>query len=157
VVLATLRGLNVDHAAFYFMHTEATPTTEFIMSKTSVIPQNSPVPLAPYSPGTRATGEAIYISGMVPIDDDGKSFGIGDAAAQTVNVLESIKSVVEAAGGKMEDIAFSMIFLKSMDDYKKMNEVYAKYFPKNPPARYCIRADLVRDEFLVEISCIAHV
>ena len=56
----------------------------------------------------------------------------------------------------MADVALNMIFLKDMSDYAKMNEVYARYFPTNPPARFCIRADLVKPEFLVEISSLAH-
>ena len=70
--------------------------------------------------------------------------------AQTHNVLESIRSVVEAAGGTMKDIAFNQISSPT-SPYAAMNEVYREYFPIDPPARYCIRADLVKPEFLVEI------
>ena len=75
---------------------------------------------------------------------------------QTRAVLEAIKSVIETAGGTMADITFNSIFLKDLADYAAMNEVYRDYFPSQPPARYCIRADLVRPEFLVEIASIAH-
>jgi aminoacrylate peracid reductase len=64
--------------------------------------------------------------------------------------------VLEAAGGSLKDVAFNHIFLKDLKDYAAMNEVYREYFPKDPPARYCIRADLVKPEFLVEIASIAH-
>ena len=57
----------------------------------------------------------------------------------------------------MGDIAFNQIFLADLSDYADMNEVYAEYFSNNPPARYCIRADLVKPEFLVEISSTAHI
>jgi len=120
-----------------------------------VIPAGSPPPLAPYSPGAKA-GNALYISGTLALDAAGKIVGIGDARAQTRHILESIKSVLAAAGGRMTDIAFNQIFLKDLSDYAAMNEVYKEYFPKNPPARYCIRADLVKPEFLVEISSTAH-
>ena len=86
----------------------------------------------------------------------GKLVGAGDARTQTRQVLETIKSVIETAGGKMGDIAFNQIFLKDFADYAAMNEVYREYFPANPPARYCIRADLVKPEFLVEIASTAH-
>lgn len=125
------------------------------MSGTPIIPKGSPPPLAPYSPGMKA-GEALYVSGTLALDQQGNLVG-DDATAQTRQVLESIKSVVEAAGGTMADITFNMIFLKDFADYSKMNAVYAEYFPKNPPARYCIRADLVKPEFLVEIASIAHI
>lgn len=126
------------------------------MAKTVVIPKGSVPPLAPYSPGIKA-GNAVYISGMVAMDSDGKTVGVGDAKTQTRAVLEQIKSVLESAGGKMSDITFNTILLKDFADYKAMNEVYTEYFPKEPPARYCIKAGLVRDEFLVEIASIAHI
>jgi aminoacrylate peracid reductase len=125
------------------------------MPKDIIVPAGSPPPLAPYSPGTRA-GSTVYVSGMLAIDADGAVIGANDVTAQTHAVLKSIKSVVETAGGTMDDIAFNSIFLKDLKDYKAVNAVYAQYFPKNPPARYCIQAELVRPEFLVEISSIAH-
>ena len=120
-----------------------------------IIPAGSAPPLAPYSPGARADN-VVYVSGTIAIDKDGKTVGIGDARAQTRFILESIKAVLEAAGGSMKDIAFNHIFLSDLKDYAAMNEVYREYFPSGQPARYCIRADLVKAEFLVEIASIAH-
>ena len=120
-----------------------------------VVPKGSPPPLAPYSPGAKA-GNVLYVSGTLALDKHGKVVGAGDVKAQTLHVLESIKSVVEAAGGSLRDVAFNHIFLKDLGDYAAMNEVYREYFPATPPARYCIRADLVKPEFLVEICSIAH-
>ncbi|MCY4397179.1 MAG: pyrimidine utilization protein C [Rhodospirillaceae bacterium] len=121
-----------------------------------VVPEGSAPPLAPYSPGVRA-GNTVYVSGIVALDADGNTVGVGDVKAQTRHVLEAIKAVVEAAGGSMEDIAFNQIFLSDLGDYAGMNEVYRAYFPTDPPARYCIRADLVKPEFLVEIASTAHI
>jgi len=64
--------------------------------------------------------------------------------------------VVKAAGGTIDDIVYNAIFLKNREDYAAFNEVYAEYFGANPPARYCIIAELVREEFLVEIATTAH-
>jgi aminoacrylate peracid reductase len=125
------------------------------MPYTPLIPKGSAPPLAPYSPGAKA-GNTIYVSGTLAIDKDGKTVGVGDVKAQTRFILESIKSVLGAGGGSIRDIAFNHIFLKDLKDYAAMNEVYREYFPANPPARYCIRADLVKPEFLVEIASIAH-
>jgi aminoacrylate peracid reductase len=125
------------------------------MPYTPIVPKGSAPPLAPYSPGAKA-GNVVYVSGTLAIDKDGKTVGVGDAKAQTRFILESIKSVLEAAGGSMKDIAFNQIFLKDLKDYAAMNEVYREYFPSGQPARYCIRADLVKPEFLVEITSIAH-
>jgi aminoacrylate peracid reductase len=122
----------------------------------AIIPAGSAPPLAPYSPGVRV-GDTVYVSGVLAMDGDGNIVGEGDIKAQTRQVLESIKSVVEAAGGAMSDIAFNQIFLADLAGYAAMNEVYAEYFPSNPPARYCIKAELVKPEFLVEISSTAHI
>ncbi|MDQ8020180.1 MAG: Rid family hydrolase [Bordetella sp.] len=125
------------------------------MPKEIIALKNSAPPLAPYSSGTRA-GNTVYVSGMLAMDAEGKTVGIGDVKLQTRHVLEAVKAVLESAGGSMQDIAFNSIFLKDLADYTAMNAVYAEYFPTQPPARYCIRADLVRPEFLVEVSSIAH-
>lgn len=120
-----------------------------------IVPKGSPPPLAPYSPGAKA-GNAVYVSGTLALDSEGKLVGAGDVKTQTRQLLETIKSVLEAAGGSLKDVTFNHIFLTDMIRYADMNEVYREYFPTNPPARYCIRADLVKPEFLVEIASIAH-
>jgi len=125
------------------------------MPKEIITPANSPRPIAPYSPGVRA-GNAIYVSGCLPLDSDGKTVGMGDIRAQTKCVLDTIKGIIEAGGGKLSDVTLNMIFLKDLGDYQGMNEVYRAYFPTDSPARYCVRADLIRPEWLVEISSIAH-
>lgn len=123
--------------------------------KQIIVPKGSAPPLAPYSPGTKA-GNVVNVSGTLALDQDGRLVGVGDVSAQTRHVLQSIKSVIAAAGGTLTDVAYNMIFLKDLGDYAAMNAVYKEYFPSEPPARYCIRADLVRPEFLIEISSIAH-
>jgi aminoacrylate peracid reductase len=125
------------------------------LPRTPVIPAGSAPPLAPYSPGSRA-GNAIYVSGILSMDSEGKTVGVGDIRAQTRQVIESIKAVLEAAGGTLDDVNYNAIFLKELADYAAMNEIYKEYFGTNPPARYCIEAKLVKPEFLVEISSIAH-
>lgn len=125
------------------------------MSREVVLPAGSPPPLAPYSPGIKADN-VLYVSGTLPMDSNGDTVAVGDVRAQTRNVLESIRSVVEAAGSRMDQIAYNMIFLKSLDDYAAMNEVYGQYFSGQPPARFCIQAELVRPDFLVEITSIVH-
>lgn len=125
------------------------------MPRTPIIPKDSPPPLAPYSPGVKADN-IVYVSGMLALDKQGKLVGAGDVAAQTRQVLENIKDVLEAAGGSMSDVVFNAIFLADMGHYAEMNAVYKTYFPDRPPARYCIRADLVKPEFLVEIASTAH-
>ena len=125
------------------------------MAHEPIIPTGSAPPLAPYSPGVRA-GDTVYISGILPMDTTGGTVGEGDVRAQTRCVIEAIKSVVVAAGGALSDVAFNQIFLADLGDYAAMNEIYKEYFGTNSPARYCIRADLVKPEVLVEISSTAY-
>ena len=82
---------------------------------------------------------------------------VGDAAAQTRHILETIKRVIETAGGNMSDVTFNHVFVKDWADYAAINEVYAEYFPGEKPARYCIQVGLVKPEALVEIASIAHI
>jgi len=125
------------------------------MPKTAIVPPGTGKPLAPYVPGTLADG-ILYVSGTLPLDAEANVVHHGDAAAQTRHVLETIKGVVETAGGTMDDITFNHIFLKDWADYAAINGVYAEYFPGEKPARYCIQCGLVKPEALVEIASVAH-
>lgn len=129
------------------------------MAHVPVIPPGSAPPLAPYSPGVRvaSAGQVVHVSGMLALDGTGAIVGVGDVRAQTRCVLDAVRAVVEAAGGSLADVAMNQIFLKDLGDYGAFNEVYREYFPVNPPARYCIRADLVKPEFLVEVAATAYV
>ena len=124
------------------------------MAGQPVLPKGSPPPLAPYSPGFRS-GQFLCTAGMLSMDAAGNVVGTGDVRAQTRQVIENIRGVLEAAGGSLEDIVYNMIFLADLGDYQAMNEVYASYFPENPPARACVQAGLVKPEFLVEIAATA--
>ena len=126
------------------------------MPKTVITPPGTGTPIAPFSPGTMADG-VVYVSGTLAFDKDNNVAHVGNAEAQTRQVLETIKSVIETAGGTMDDVTFNQIFLKDWADYAAMNKVYAEFFPGEKPARYCIQCGLVRPDFLVEIASIAHV
>ncbi len=126
------------------------------MPKTIVLPPGTSTPIAPFSPGTLADG-VVYVSGTLAFDKDNNIVHVGDAAAQTKHVLETIKSVIETAGGTMADVTFNHIFLTDWANYGAINKVYAEYFPGDKPARYCIQCGLVKPDALVEIATIAHV
>lgn len=119
-----------------------------------ISPPQAPPPLAPYSSATKGNG-MIYVSGTLAMDVDGKVIGPGDARAQTIAVLDLVKSAIETGGGSLETVMFNHIFLKDLGDYAVMNEVYRLYFPTHLPARYTIQTPLVRPEFLVEIASVA--
>ncbi|MCS6891509.1 MAG: pyrimidine utilization protein C [Rhodovarius sp.] len=125
------------------------------MPFTPVIPPGFGKPIAPYSPGALADG-VLYVAGTLAFDAENNVLYPEDAAAQTRHVLETIRRVVEAAGGCMADIVFNQIFITDWKHYAPMNAVYAEYFPGDKPARYCIQCGLVKPGAVVEIASIAH-
>lgn len=126
------------------------------MPKSIVLPPGTGTPIAPFSPGTLADG-VVYVSGTLPFDKQNNVVHVGDAAAQTRHVLETIRSVIETAGGTMDDVTFNHIFLTDWANYAALNGVYAEFFPGDKPARYCIQCGLVKPDALVEIASIAHI
>ncbi len=126
------------------------------MPKTIITPPGTGKPLAPFVPGTLADG-VVYVSGTLAFDRDNNVVHVGDAAAQTRHVLETIKSVIETAGGSMDDVTFNSIFLTDWQNYAAVNQVYAEYFPGDKPARYCIQCGLVKPDALIEIATVAHI
>ena len=126
------------------------------MPKIVIIPKGTGKPLAPFVPATQANN-IVYVSGTLAFDENNNVVHVGDAAAQTQHILETIKRVIETAGGNMSDVTFNHVFVKDWADYAAINEVYAEYFPGEKPARYCIQVGLVKPEALVEIASIAHI
>ncbi|CAI0829058.1 MULTISPECIES: pyrimidine utilization protein C [Serratia] len=126
------------------------------MPKTIITPPGTGKPLAPFVPGTLADG-VVYVSGTLAFDKDNNVVHVGDAAAQTRHVLETIKTVIETAGGNMDDVTFNAIFLTDWQNYAAVNQVYAEYFPGDKPARYCIQCGLVKPDALIEIATVAHI
>jgi len=144
----------------------ASPKADAAPSRTSkteaagrvvIHPSEIPPPPVPYSPGILA-GNVLYVAGVLSLAEDMRTtFGIGDIKMQTKKVIETIRTIVMEAGGQLSDVTFNTIFLRSLDDYTGMNEVYAQYFNDSPPARLCVRADLVPPDCLVEIASVAHI
>jgi aminoacrylate peracid reductase len=126
------------------------------MSIKPLNPPDLPKPIAPYSMGARAD-DTVYVSGVLALDSDGKTVGVGDVRAQTRHVIETIKKILGAGGATLRDVAFNTVIVKDMADYAAVNEIYREYFGEHPPARFLIAAQLVREDLLVEIASIAHV
>lgn len=126
------------------------------MPKTTIVPEGTHKPIAPFSPGTLADG-VVYVSGTLPFDRNNDVVHVGDAGAQTRHVLETIKSVIETAGGTMDDVTMNHIFITDWANYQAVNAVYAEYFPGDKPARFCIQCGLVKPDALIEIATIAHI
>ncbi len=97
----------------------------------------------------------IFISGAASVDEKGNPVFIGDIRAQTRQVIENIKALLASEGATLDDIVKVTVFLKNTKDYNAMNEVRAEYFKQDPPASSAVQAQLIREEFLVEIEAIA--
>ena len=116
----------------------------------------SPERLAPYSAGVIANGVPC-VSGTLAFTEDGIAVGVGDVVARTCHVSSSLKNVSETANGGLEDVVFRHFSPKHLADLATMKGTCEERFPVDPAAAYRIRADLVKPEFLVEISTVARV
>jgi 2-iminobutanoate/2-iminopropanoate deaminase len=115
--------------------------------------ERGPKAIGPYSQAIRANG-FIFISGQVAFDPATSQIVGGDAARQTARVLDNLKAIVEAAGSSLEHAVKTTVFLKDMNDFAAMNEVYARYFSKNPPARSTVEVARLPRDVRVEIDLI---
>jgi 2-iminobutanoate/2-iminopropanoate deaminase len=116
--------------------------------------EKGPRAIGPYSQAIKANG-FIFISGQVAFDPSTGKPIEGGVAEQTARVLENLKAIVEAAGSSFERAVKVCVFLKDMNDFAAMNEVYARYFPKDPPARATVEVARLPRDFQVEIDLIA--
>ncbi len=116
--------------------------------------RNAPQAIGPYSQAIKANG-FVFISGQICIDPaTGQLIG-GDVAAQTERVLENLSAVLAAAGSGLDRVVRTTVFLKSMGDFASMNEVYARFFPRTPPARSTVEVSRLPKDVLVEIDVVA--
>jgi 2-iminobutanoate/2-iminopropanoate deaminase len=97
----------------------------------------APAPVGPYSQAVKA-GPFLFCSGQIAIDPRTNQVVLGSVQEQTELVMKNIEGVLKAAGASWKDIAKTTIFLTDMADFPKVNEIYGRYFPENPPARSTI-------------------
>ena len=116
----------------------------------------APKAIGPYSQAVVSHGLA-FLSGQIPLDPATGQIVEGDITWQTTRVLENLKAVLEAAGSSLELVVKTTVYLKDMGEFVKMNDVYATYFPENPPARATVEAARLPKDVRVEIDCIAEV
>jgi 2-iminobutanoate/2-iminopropanoate deaminase len=116
----------------------------------------APKAIGPYSQAVVYHGVA-YLSGQIPLDPATGQIVEGDVTVQTERVLLNLKAVLEACGSSFEQVLKTTVFLKDMGDFPKMNEVYARYFTANFPARATVEAARLPRDVRVEIECIAAV
>ena len=113
-----------------------------------------PKTIGPYSQGVKANG-FIFTAGQIALDPASGQLVSGDIALQTARVLDNLKAIVEAGGSSLDQTVKATVYLKDMNDFAAMNEVYARYFPQNPPVRSTVEAARLPRDVLVEIDVIA--
>jgi len=124
------------------------------MKKQIIQTEKGFVSKSPLSQAVKA-GNMIFISGQVPVDSKTMQLVSEDFATQARKVLESIKGIIEAAGGNLSQIVKTTVFLTDMSRFQEMNEIYKSYFPEEPPARTCIGIKELPRKAQIEIEAIA--
>jgi len=116
--------------------------------------KDAPQAIGPYSQAIKANG-FVFVSGQVAIDPVTQQVISGDVSAQTERVLKNLTGVLNAAGSGLDKVARTTVFLKSMNDFGAMNEVYGRYFTSTPPARSTVEVARLPKDVLIEIDVIA--
>jgi 2-iminobutanoate/2-iminopropanoate deaminase len=122
--------------------------------KKTVINQNAPKPIGPYSQAVQA-GNLLFVSGQLAIAPKEGKIVAKDIKAQTHQVMENVKSILEAAGYSLKDVVQSTVYLSSLSLFEEFNCAYVKYFETDYPARSTVGAELKSDA-LVEVSVVAY-
>ena len=128
-------------------------------TRTAIATKGAPAAIGPYSQAVVApAGALVFCSGQIALDPTtGEMVGAGDVRAQTERVLENLGAVLAAAGASFASVVKTTIFLADLQDFGNVNEVYARYFPSQPPARATVQAAGLPRGALVEIDAIAAV
>lgn len=124
------------------------------MSKTVVYSANAPEPIGPYSQAICA-GNLLFVSGQIAIQKSSGNLINANIEDETKQVMANLEEILKAAGASFKNVVKCSIFLKNMDDFPKVNDVYGKYFADAPPARETVQVSRLPKDVNVEISCIA--
>lgn len=122
-------------------------------SRSVVVPEKAPKAVGPYSQGI-AAGGFVYTSGQLPLDPATNTMPEG-IEAQARQSLDNVKAVLEAGGSGMDKVVKVTIFVKDLNDFAKVNEIYGTYFTADPPARSCVEVARIPRDALIEIEAVA--
>jgi 2-iminobutanoate/2-iminopropanoate deaminase len=122
--------------------------------KEVIATKDAPAAIGPYSQAIRV-GNTVYLAGQIPIDPRTNQLVTGSIEEQTRLVLDNLKAVLAAAGMTMDDVVSTSVFLKDLNDFARMNAVYATYFKDKPPARATVQVARLPRDVAIEISAVA--
>lgn len=114
----------------------------------------APVPIAPYSQGIKANG-FLFVSGQIGLNPSTRKLVEGGMQAEAVQIMENIRAILTAGGAGMEDVISTTIYLKNIDDFQKMNEIYGRYFTGNFPTRSTVGVSSLAGGANIEITVTA--
>lgn len=115
----------------------------------------APLPIGPYTQGIVTSGKMLFTSGQIAINPHTGNVEATDIRHQTRIVLDNLNAILQAAGSRLDLVIKTTVFLKNMNDFGAMNEVYGEYFPQLAPARSTVEVARLPKDVLVEIDCIA--
>ena len=124
------------------------------MEKSVISTKNAPAAIGPYSQAIKA-GNLVFISGQIPIIPATGEILRGDIKLQTKQVLENLKNILDAAGSCIDNVVKTTVFMKDLNDYTAINDVYKEFFTDKPPARAAVQAARLPRGVGVEIEAIA--
>lgn len=127
------------------------------MQRSVLRPEGVAPPTGHFSHGVivEEAARVLYVAGQVGFDESGRLVGPGDAAAQAGQALANVQRIVESAGGRMDDVAKTTVFLVDLDHRQEVGEVRRRFFPENPPANtLLVVSSLARPDLLVEIEAV---
>jgi 2-iminobutanoate/2-iminopropanoate deaminase len=125
------------------------------MEKNIIKTPKAPLPIGPYNQAVIASGKMLFLAGQIAIDPATNAIVDGDCKVQTRRICENIGAVLQEAGATFTNVVKTTVFLKDMNDFSAMNEVYAEYFGTNSPARSTIQVSRLPRDVGVEIEVIA--
>ena len=124
--------------------------------KEIIATDKAPAAIGPYSQAVKV-GNLLFTSGMIPIDPATNTLVEGGIEVQAERTLQNVKNLLEASGSSLDKVVKTVVFIKDMNDFAKVNEIYAKYFTENYPARSCVEVARLPKDVLIEMEAIAEV
>ncbi len=125
------------------------------MERRTIATERAPAAIGPYVQGVVASGGLLFTAGQIALDPVSGAMAPPDIALQTRRVLDNLRGVVEAAGSCLDAVIKVTIFLRDLDAYPLVNEIYAEYFTASPPARTLVEVSGLPKDALIEMECVA--
>lgn len=125
------------------------------MKRDIISTTDAPKAIGPYSQAIKAEGALLFTAGQIPLHPATGEMAGKNISEQTEQALKNLKAVLEAGGSDLAHVIKTTVFLQDMKDFAAMNEVYARFFPKSPPARSAFQVAALPKGALVEIECVA--